>query len=48
VSKIWPRACLGDCCKIVSGATPSTSVPIYWDGGIAWATPKDLSELTGA
>ena len=39
---------LGECCEIISGATPSTSVPTYWDGEIAWATPRDLSELDGA
>jgi type I restriction enzyme, S subunit len=36
---------LADCCEIVSGATPSTSVDEYWDGDIFWATPKDLSDL---
>lgn len=40
-----PLVRLGDCCEIVSGATPSTSVKHYWEGGIAWATPKDLSGL---
>lgn len=39
---------LGDCCEIVSGATPRTDVPGYWDGDIAWATPADLSKLEGA
>jgi type I restriction enzyme, S subunit len=39
------RTTLGECCEIVSGATPSTTNPIYWDGDIEWATPKDLSEL---
>lgn len=38
---------LAECCKIVSGATPSTSVDAYWDGEIPWATPKDLSDLEG-
>ncbi|RKI74232.1 restriction endonuclease subunit S [Corallococcus sp. AB049A] len=46
--KGWLRTRLGDCCEIVSGATPSTSVPSYWDGDIYWATPKDLSGLRGA
>jgi type I restriction enzyme S subunit len=36
---------LGDCCDIVSGATPSTEVKKYWGGDIFWATPKDLSSL---
>ncbi|HXM94212.1 MAG TPA: restriction endonuclease subunit S [Candidatus Dormibacteraeota bacterium] len=39
---------LDDCCEIVSGATPSTSVNSYWEGDICWATPKDLSNLDGA
>lgn len=44
----WKTARLDQCCEIVSGATPSTSVPAYWDGDICWATPKDLSALEGA
>lgn len=44
----WEKARLADCCDIVSGATPSTNVPAYWNGDICWATPKDLSELDGA
>lgn len=43
----WPMFRLGECAEIVSGATPSTSEPSYWGGGISWATPKDLSELDG-
>jgi type I restriction enzyme, S subunit len=38
---------LGECCEIVSGATPRTDEPRYWDGDLAWATPKDLSSLKG-
>lgn len=38
---------LDECTRIVSGATPSTSISQYWDGEICWATPKDLSELSG-
>lgn len=44
----WSRARLDECCEIVAGATPSTSIKTYWDGDICWATPKDLSELEGA
>src|SRR6516165_8198989 len=43
----WLRVRLDDCSRIVGGATPSTSIPHYWDGDICWATPKDLSELDG-
>ncbi|MGV8131833.1 MAG: restriction endonuclease subunit S [Candidatus Pacearchaeota archaeon] len=28
--------------KIVSGSTPSTSNPAYWDGNINWVTPAEL------
>ena len=38
---------LGECCEIVSGATPATGTPEYWDGDIEWATPKDLGNLDG-
>lgn len=36
---------LDACTDIISGATPSTAVKEFWDGGIHWATPRDLSEL---
>lgn len=29
--------------EIVSGGTPSTKEPSYWDGDIAWISPADLS-----
>ena len=41
----WPKRKLGDLCRIVSGATPRTNVPEYWNGEIPWVTPKDLSPL---
>ncbi|MCP2015928.1 type I restriction enzyme S subunit [Deinococcus sp. HSC-46F16] len=41
----WERVRLGDIATVVSGATPKTGVDEYWDGDIAWATPKDLSGL---
>lgn len=34
---------LGDVARVVSGGTPKTSVPEYWDGDVPWLTPKDLS-----
>lgn len=43
----WPLVRLDECARIVGGATPSTSVPSYWDGDISWVTPKDLSDLEG-
>jgi type I restriction enzyme S subunit len=38
---------LGECCEILSGATPKTTVADYWGGDILWATPADLSHLNG-
>lgn len=43
----WSLVKLVDCARIVSGATPRTSEPRYWDGGIKWVTPKDISDLDG-
>ncbi len=48
MSSPWSKVRLGECCEIVSGATPSTTVDTFWGGEVCWATPKDLSELEGA
>jgi type I restriction enzyme S subunit len=39
----WTTVRLGDIGRIVSGATPRTDNPAYWEGDILWVTPKDLS-----
>ncbi|MBE1589046.1 restriction endonuclease subunit S [Nonomuraea angiospora] len=39
----WVRTTIGDVCSVVSGATPKTTEPNYWDGNIPWITPDDLS-----
>lgn len=41
-----PLVRLGDCCDVVSGATPRTGVAEYWDGDIVWLTPKDIANLS--
>lgn len=41
----WPLTRLGDVSEIVSGSTPKTGVPEYWNGEIPWVTPADLSKL---
>ena len=43
----WPQVALGDVCTVVSGATPKTKVPEFWDGDIVWITPTDLGKLDG-
>ena len=35
---------LGEICEIVSGSTPKTSVPEYWDGDVKWITPAEVSD----
>ena len=35
---------LGDVCEIVSGTTPKSNVPEYWDGDINWVTPAELDD----
>lgn len=37
---------LGDICEIVSGSTPKTNIPSYWDGCEKWITPAELDEST--
>ncbi|MFZ5835086.1 MAG: restriction endonuclease subunit S [Pseudomonadota bacterium] len=43
--KVWPSVRLKECTRIVSGATPMTTNSAFWNGVIAWVTPKDLSNL---
>lgn len=33
--------------EVISGATPSTSNKLFWNGDIPWITPLDLSKLQG-
>jgi type I restriction enzyme S subunit len=42
----WPQVRLGDITEVVGGGTPSTSHDEYWNGKIAWITPKDLTGYT--
>ena len=37
---------LGDICTIVSGSTPKSNIPEYWDGDVKWITPAELNEDT--
>ena len=40
----WRMGTIGDLGEMVSGATPSTTVPEYWcENGIPWISPADLS-----
>ena len=35
---------LGEICDIVSGSTPKTGIPEYWDGDLKWITPAEISD----
>ena len=35
---------LGEICEIVSGSTPKTAIPEYWDGDIKWITPAEITD----
>jgi type I restriction enzyme S subunit len=37
----WEVGRLKDFFKVISGATPTSSNPNYWDGNIVWITPAD-------
>ncbi|AZA86830.1 hypothetical protein EG349_08525 [Chryseobacterium shandongense] len=39
----WKWVTLGDIGIVVSGGTPSTREPEFWNGDIPWITPADLS-----
>lgn len=41
----WQKVKIQDVCKVASGATPRTAEPTYWNGGISWITPLDLSKI---
>jgi type I restriction enzyme S subunit len=45
--KGWPVQTFEEVSEIVSGATPRTDVPEYWEGDVSWVTPKELSGLEG-
>lgn len=38
----WAMKKLGDVCRFIGGGTPSKSEPTYWNGGIPWASIKDM------
>ena len=35
---------LGEICTIVSGTTPKSTQPEYWDGNLNWLTPAELTD----
>jgi type I restriction enzyme S subunit len=43
----WQPKRLDELAEIGSGGTPSTTQPAFWDGGILWCTPTDITALAG-
>lgn len=41
----WIKVKISDLGQVVGGATPSTKEDEYYNGDIAWITPKDLSDF---
>jgi type I restriction enzyme S subunit len=39
------KTTFGDFADVFGGATPKTSEPKYWNGGVVWATPTDITSL---
>lgn len=44
----WRSDAIGNYVSISGGGTPSTKEASYWNGDIAWSSPKDLSERPDA
>ena len=44
IPKAWAAKPILDCCSLLSGGTPSTSVADYWNGEIPWASARDVSQ----
>ena len=41
----WVTAPLGAITTILSGTTPDSANPVYWNGDLVWVTPTDLGKL---
>jgi type I restriction enzyme, S subunit len=39
----WEVKRLGNVTEIISGGTPKTTQPSYWNGGVKWCTPTDIT-----
>src|SRR5690625_2873655 len=40
----WDVQRIGDVTIIQNGGTPQTNIPEYWNGGIKWCTPTDITK----
>jgi len=44
----WQAGPILNHARLISGGTPKTDRPEYWDGSIRWASAKDVSQSTGS
>jgi len=44
MKKGWERKTLADVCEVISGGTPKTGIPAYWDGHHLWITPAEMGK----
>jgi type I restriction enzyme S subunit len=47
IPKEWMVGNILDFADLLSGATPKTSIPEYWNGDILWVTAKDVAAKQG-
>ena len=40
----WIKCTVSDCAEVRSGGTPATGNPRFWNGGIPWVTPSEVSK----
>ena len=43
----WMAMTIADAATVVGGGTPSRNQPTYWNGDVPWATPTDITGLSG-
>lgn len=43
----WQDLTLAEIATVAGGGTPSRREPAYWNGDIPWATPTDVTGLSG-
>jgi len=47
ISATYSDETFADLARVSGGGTPSTKKPEYWEGEVSWATPTDVTALSG-
>jgi type I restriction enzyme S subunit len=48
IPKAWKAGSILHQANLLSGGTPKTDVPAYWNGNVSWASAKDVSQCREA